>query len=260
MRYGAILNERRSTEVYYHVTSVENVPSILKHGLVPNKANDGAGRYEDSRFYTLKGVYAAKDALLLHQIAGSLNDDFVIVILSISPPSTLPDEDVLEVLMSNVFEQICRSYPMRPETIDTYRELDWSNELDDTQKEELEGFWDAVGKEFHRQAGRGNPHITFDKELIDDLIWEWRISHLESYQEGEHDSLGWMDTKDKLVRKYRGVEGGNFKKGRSVRVEGPVTFRGRNRILAIVDGPGPSDVVYGKVPEESFEIIHRVFL
>lgn len=101
MRIEHVLNEAKfSKPIYaYHATLSENLKSILKHGLIPNKREGGYGSDEQSSFgyelTPLSGVYFTKSPKDALYIANSLDDDTIIVICKVQPKQLELDEDRL---------------------------------------------------------------------------------------------------------------------------------------------------------------------
>lgn len=261
MRAKQLLEKSAATEMYFHVTARDNLRSIMKRGLVPNGTN--GQRYDDSRFYSLEGVYATKSPALVGKIADGIEDP-ILIVLQVSVGSSLPDEDVFEVLCTDVFDRMTRK--RFPHSGAAWVDDMWFQaedakmegrveEYEDT-KSEIEEFWNAMAREIHKAAAAQNNHITYDKELIDGLIWHWRIHHFDHYADFEDDPSAWMTIKDRMSRKYRGATAGEFKGGVSVRIPGAVAFGGRNRIIAIADPEG--NVYYGQLPEEAREVLREL--
>lgn len=261
MRYIDILTERAESKFYVHVTKRENVRSILKQGLIPNHANNGTGRYEDARWYTLDGIYATNSAPLAIKIIESLGSAYALVVLAITPTSTLPDEDVIDMLMDKAYERVRSNYG-----IDDFFQHDPSTHFDNRSQapdyephendlRDTAHMWEKVAEEFHHLACH-TPKIAFNRDLLDDLVDYWRTWEVEEYQDGDNDPHYWKDLKDKIVRKYRKMAINNLQHYTSVRIPNPVTFRGRNRIVAIVDSDG--SILYGMVPEAAQALIDGI--
>jgi hypothetical protein len=87
-------------EYMYHATKLEHLPSILKHGLIPNKEEGGYGSEEQSAVmgysqYPLSGVYFTRKAQDAVSIAKTFFDEMVIVVCKIQEKTTELDEDQL---------------------------------------------------------------------------------------------------------------------------------------------------------------------
>lgn len=263
MRYTELTEGRSPTSLYYHLTSIDNIQSILKHGLIPNKANDGAGRYDDNRWYSLNGVYATISTDLMHEIAGSFNGDYAIVVLSISPKSSLPDEDVVEGLAKQSYVAALDlwgidgsyydgSYYATP---DHYFEDQISNGEPATFT--MKDVWKTAREEFHKRASGSNTHIPYNEKLLDTFFSLWFSYEMDNYGD---DPSKWMETKDQITKLYRhNMNTGLYSKGASIRITSPITFRGRNRIVAITTGPYANDVVYGTLSSEAAAFVKEIY-
>ena len=259
MRYSEILNERVEPKIYYHATQASNVKSILKTGLIPNKAGleKNHGRYENGRWWTLEGVYCTHSPVLLSKVL----EEFLspaIVILSISSPSGITDEDAIDNLIQKLWEQTCNDWGIDHSF---YYELDYYFE----QRKENSEHGDAeliknrydlfkhTALIFHQIASKGNTHIIFDEKLIESLIEHWYSFKDET---DEEDPFEWKRIKDVISRKYPQLESGDFKNKTSIRIPTAITFRGRNRIIAVVDNK--LNVLYGNPPAQSLEMLRTI--
>lgn len=86
------------SEYAYHATSVKNLPSIMKQGLVPNHAEGGYGSEETSYSgyskNALEGTYLTKSGDDAKYIANELGRA-IIIVCKIQPQTTELDEDDL---------------------------------------------------------------------------------------------------------------------------------------------------------------------
>ena len=100
MKITDILTEGKfSKSMYaYHATKNEHLRSILKHGLIPNKSEDGYGSEDTSdagySLQALPGIYFTRRGRDARDIAKHIDGDGAIVIVcKIQPQDTEIDED-----------------------------------------------------------------------------------------------------------------------------------------------------------------------
>jgi hypothetical protein len=251
MRYLEILTERPEPQLYYHATPLSNVKSILKQGLLPNHSNEGHGRYEDSRWWSLPGVFCTKSIMLLSNVVDSFMHEPAYVVLSVSVPSTVVDEDAIDNLVQDCWEKECFKVDI-PQ--DDWYELEVYFEDREMNEEDSKELRDYLIRDtaiaFHKLASKANPKAPYDADLIENLVDHWTAF---KSADGDADPFEWKALKEKVGRRYPRLEGGNFKDDVSIRIPTAVTFKGRNRIIAIVDGN--LNVLYGKAPEQSLAFL-----
>lgn len=255
MRYSELYEKRSQVETYYHVTAARNVPSIMKHGLVANHANNGVGRYDD-RWQSLNGIYASKSINLIKKIAYHMGEPIAVVVLSVSPKSGLPDEDIIELLIRKAYEYALDTWGIDHYYYETPGEyFEHAKEAGEPTDFTMEDVWKSASEQFHKLASKNDPHIHYNAPLIDELIDYWVTYALDEFQSGENDPSRWMELKDIVSRIYRRtMESNDYKT--SLRFDGPITFKGRNRITAIVTSDG---IIYGYVSNEENQVISELF-
>lgn len=260
------LYERIETTYLYHGTTVDRVRSILKHGLLPNgltpyryiknknKLNqlgistDRKGNYETIEWQSLEGVYVTNSLDIAFKAARHAGEDNpVIVVVAVSMPSTLPDEDYIHANMYKAYIDTLHSMGLdKDEDVDDYGVKAYLEDFKpDVYKETWNEFKDRTIRRFHELSANGkNVDVSYDVLETAFLYW------YETQFEGGIDDIGVPpeDVKDILVRKYDFKDPYN-ENLISRRITRPVTFKGRNRIVAIIDfSHGDPKVLWGKVP------------
>lgn len=249
-------------QIYYHCTRLENVKSILKVGLVPNHANNGAGNYDDARWESLDGVYCTRESDIIESYirAHDLEDGYAIVVLSVSPTAALPDEDVIEVILKHARVKVADEwgidgYYLEEEGgLHEYFETRYDNgeEPHPGDLQDIDDFYAKVGEKFHEMVKANDPR-PMDPEMITTLVDCFR--EFDEGSDGDA-ALVWKDIKDAITRRYPKMAHPTAGAGYSIRIPGPVGFSGRNRIVAIVgviDHEGR--LLYGKLPREAEEFL-----
>ena len=252
MRHWINLFERVNTKTYFHVTNIANVPSILKKGLLPNASNDGMGNYDNPEWQSLPGVYATVESDIIETYIHAHGlYDYAIVVLSVSPSSTLPDEDVIPIVLSDLFNKEMSRLMGRNVLFD--RDNDEILEYFEKEYPDSEGqlppeIIQPIALAFHNHAKGSDPRPADmnDIETAIECWWEFKIG-----ADGDA-AIIWYDLKDKLVRRYPKLAPSAEKRGYSVRIPNAVGFSGRNRITAIVEfHDDQGTVVYGSINHEA---------
>jgi RNA:NAD 2'-phosphotransferase (TPT1/KptA family) len=98
--------------IAYHATKVENVQSILKHGLIPNKKDDGWGSEDHNMdvgisLKALSGIYFTDSAEAVIDIASEIGyKDGAIVICKIQRKMAAMDEDDLDKILESLYRDL----------------------------------------------------------------------------------------------------------------------------------------------------------
>lgn len=238
------LMERAAQSYYMHCTSLDNLQSIMKLGLIPNKSNDGEGNYTDSvDWLSLDGIYATKEPELIEGYARAHGlESFLICVLVVSPNSVLPDEDTINILMDKCF----RATPHEAKEVDG----EWSDEPDDE-------FYQHCALLFHEQAK--TPGDTRPPHM-DDLIHLVQEYYTMQNYGGVEDPFEWKDLKDRLCRRYPRMSHPDLGQGWSIRIPDAVSFSGRNRIVALVEVIDDyGKLIWGRLPDEAKGMVSRLF-
>ncbi|RMH12080.1 MAG: hypothetical protein D6698_15640, partial [Gammaproteobacteria bacterium] len=184
--------EGRNPVVLYHATPAKNVPSILKHGLIPRH---GGGNYTDE-MTTIGGVYGATTPREAYSIVREIYPDDQIAIVEIVADALAlkADEDNIIYAIQKAIEREARDNPEEPQ---------------------IEGIVDAVKDELEESGIKFNQMFISDlydvlERMIDDILefhswddhfaWEhgadlWLREHSDDVE--MLFSNTWMDPKQK---------------------------------------------------------------
>lgn len=250
------LFERAASRYYIHTTKIEYINSILKKGLVPNASNGGQGNYDDFDWISLEGVYATREPGLIERYLAhhGLQDEFALCVLAVSPNSTLPDEDTINLIMRKAFEDVLDRYDID----DSYESLDeyFAHRYDVEEPHpddirDLDQLWRLVGEEFHKRASSPSDPRPADPKMLEELCYGWASLQYpdDGYDVHPED---WKYIKDVITRRYPKMAHPSLGAGWSIRLPHAVGFSGRNRIVAVIavrDYIG--EIVYGQLPAEA---------
>ena len=237
IRRWIALCESPQAEYFLHATSPQNIPSILKQGLVSNYSSN----YDDVRWVSLNGVYASNQPSQIKQyvLAHGLRDDFAVVLIEThQKDARLPDEDLIDMILSKIAQSVFKT-----EDVEQIAEF---HDHDDPK-------WQKVADQFHRIAGGG----AKDARRLHDLVDYW--ADFEIYQGGDTDPYTWAELKDWATRRYPKMLHPHLGIQHSVRFPDGVGFSGPTRIVAILAvTDGEISVVYGTVPPAAETLVQDV--
>lgn len=227
------------SEYAYHATYKQHAKSILKHGLIPNKSEGGYGSNDTSPSgYSqapLYGVYFTKSARDAIYIANSLSKDGVIVVAKIQQNgSATLDEDRLvdQIIDETEFRRFAGSH------LPNFREFD-------DYEEYVEHYYDnapSIIKSYIKDSEKIQQALSLIKN---DNVRQTVTTELEEYLHAVLDIVAQVseDDSERLVKYHqsnltkmlRNVmrtknRGQDFK---TFKVDGPVGFRGANRIVGM---------------------------
>jgi len=206
----------QTKEYFVHVTPYKNIKSILKQGLIPNQ---NGGNYTDTRWISLKGVYASKN---MDHLLGYLRShgmvNFGIIVIETSSEDTLPDEDIIDPLLTKATHDVFKrhGYQVSPEFDPAEEEIEYDDPI-----------WNEVAKEFDKLAGGKG---TTDDTLIE-LVEYWK--DFAFYLGGDIDPDYWLDIKDAITRKYRKMKAPLLDYQHSIRIPNAVGFEGFTKIIFV---------------------------
>ena len=225
-----------------HCTSVERGRSIADEGLKPG--TEDRCNYDCNRWMPLDGVYLSVSGNQIdhYRMAHGLRN-YAIVLVEADPTLLLPDEDIVDVMLSMAFRDCGgRGWDDLPEG----EEVPPSGDP----------FWDKVRDLFVRYAGQRSDAVLRDDDL-DDLVDWW--ADFEFFGEGGDISpFEWSELKDRIVRAFPRMEGLALHE-KSKRHPGPIGFEGPVRILAVVErANGRSRLLYGAVPDVAANLMGAV--
>jgi hypothetical protein len=224
-----------SPNYFMHVTKIENVPAIMKQGLVPNTKG---GNYDDMRWVSLDGVYASRDAEHLSGYMASHDfQDYAIVVVEILPEDRLPDEDLIDNNLRIIFDSTCQKLHLDPEEV-AYEQMDFGDPV-----------WTDVYQRFAATLGEPVKDISEVQSIIEYWV---DVDMLD----GGDALMDWSDMKDRLVRNYPHMIHEKSKDQYSVRSTEAIGFGGSSKIIAVVEvRRDKAKVTYNKVPPEAKTIV-----
>lgn len=234
-----ILSEGKfsKSEYAYHATKKEHISSILKHGLIPNKSEGGYGSDETSEggysLDPLHGVYftkSAKDALF---IGNSMSKDPIIVVAKIQQngSATLDEDRLVEKIVD---EKAFRKFVF--DRIPSFHDFDDYAEYQDAYYEQI---GHIVREYIDNSKTIANALSVIRNEPAKQAI----IQELTAYLGAVADIAAQMETDENsikyhqsnLTKMLRNVmrKSTNAEDFKTFKVDGPVGFRGANRIVGM---------------------------
>lgn len=227
---------------YIHVTSIENVPSIMTKGLVPNH---NGGNYDDAKWTSLDGVYASKQMVQLQNYLRAHDiEDYGVIVLEVTPGDALPDEDIININFHAAFDKALKANQMdEDDAMIAYEES--GGEIDN------QPFWDQIIEGFRQSIGPGTASADDVRELLD--YW-FSLTFMDS---GDAE-MYWADLKDKFVRAHPQMVNAITGDRHSIRVPSVVTTEGPTRIVGVLEVEGHDEprVLLNNVPAEAKAIVN----
>lgn len=230
------------TEYAYHATLADNLSSILKLGLIPNKLEGGYGSEDQSdvgyELTPLSGVYFTKSAKSAEFITHNLNGRPIIVVAKIQTRDSDLDEDrlVANVVRENAIkgqiELLMRDYQDEYDTIDLDEYSDEiSAELQELIKKESRKILSRLISEF-------DMHEKVEMNVFDDIInYVTAITDfVTAYYYGEHQySDDIKRYQNILTKKLKNIQHGSSKHVfDTFKIDKPIGYSGANRIVGFV--------------------------
>lgn len=227
------LIENRQPDIVFHGTSSVFLKSILKRGVIassPNQTFDNNGSILQRSLKSVGGSYWAFDygtAKLSAYRSEEKHGGFpIIVIAQMHRNSALADEDSINLIgIFNRFDAIWFD--------------DWN-----TEKAAI-----AFAKFAHDQLTRGNSNPPINENALIEAYWA-ELNRQEAYAKN-HNNINNAEQRlatalDKLSRYYKiSVYDPKHKEFQPIRYDKDITYKGKIRILAIVDLD--LNVLYGKL-------------
>lgn len=214
----------------YHATMKRNVRSIVKHGLIPNKEEDGYGSAEvGSAGYTLTplpGVYFTKTAKDAGHISNHLGTgDGAVIIAKIQQKQVELDEDRLT---HDVFEENRLATVIR-RTIEEYEDAEdprldkaLSKEIRDWTERILENIIDAkFPRDAIEKANVESSVVRYVTAIVDFLY--------EQIAGSSDNDSDLKDAQRELTIKLRRLSTGHA----TFKINQQIGFSGKNRIVGI---------------------------
>jgi len=242
MRFREILSERRRQKkmIYYHGTIGEFVPSILKHGLIPNPKYRN---YNDGEYKTFEGgVYLALDENATIGHINNLknntelkNSDGIIITVQVTEKSYTMDEDEIMTIISNIIYDISTHL---------------YNNYEDDDVDVVEYINSLIPKYTEIQMTNINMNNEYIRKAYIEII-EYMLSSIIFDISDEDDFnnlgrlLGAIDSTflvghfrdepefEELMNKIFKYSSGKTKTPATIRVERPIKFSGKTKIIRI---------------------------
>lgn len=243
------------TEYAYHATKATNLKSILKHGLIPNKMEDGYGSDETSdvgySLTALDGVYFTKTAKEAEMIMKSLYEEAIIVILKLQYRDSELDEDRLveyitkENKLTREVNSIFSKY--MDENDYDYYDRQWpkeiNNDLSDLANSETQRILKWISTEYSPDKrliyNIKAPLLNYIKSLIDFITGPLFGDH-------NYDDSDIKQCQNFLVKKLKNLQHGKNKGNfHTFKINKTIGYSGANRIVGFVhisNGKGWGDI------------------
>lgn len=205
MRFHEILTEAKGeTLVMYHGTALDNVPSILQHGLRPSEPGDSTA----DQWATLGGVYLSHSFDFAVRAARSKypNEKLAVIVVEVNTSHATPDEDVVQKALMKAFTNALDQWGIDDHyeaDLETYADHEEQRPLDRDDKpfdrdKFFKDFWNTVFQNMSAIAGtprKRDPElvataIELAKQLVDEDLRDYV------------DLTKWQAIKAQLVRLY----------------------------------------------------------
>ena len=215
MRYRDLFESAET--IYAHVSPGNNLPAILRQGLIPNP---GGGNYS-GYWESLPGVYVTRlpQVLRQHIFVRSMEDHYLIIFVQLGG-QTFIDEDAVDGILHQVVRTVAGRHGI-------------SDSLDHIDPDEDEGGWAELLQEIEREFlhAMGPPNqalLAKNPGFIEEYVRDWVTENIHG---GETDPSWWPDAKELMLRLFP-----NFQhQGESLRIPGKVGYGGRTHITAVVE-------------------------
>lgn len=243
------------TEYAYHATKATNLKSILKHGLIPNKMEDGYGSDETSdvgySLTALDGVYFTKTAKEAEMIMKSLYDEAIIVVLKLQYRDSELDEDRLIQYITKENEITSKVKSIYSKYMDEnghdYYDFQWPEEINDDLDalvdSETQNILNWISTEYSPDKrliyNIKAPLHNYIKSIIDFITGP----HFGDYNYDESDIKRYQSI---LVKKLKNLQHGENKGNfHTFKIDKTIGYSGANRIVGFVhisNGKGWGDI------------------
>lgn len=250
----------RQPAVMFHGTTTEFLPTILKHGIVPQPVRktwqDDPDVIQTSYSRaSLQGSYWTANLMTAQSSATNARKKFggaaLLVIAQIAQQSAYADEDNLNYAMRYALEQTNRDLHrgIRSDFL-----LPLANDLwENPQGPQAQAAQQTFAEYLHKQMAQDPQKHPIDREFTDQLLAALLLREVAwEMQSGESRVKTWMKTipqplpsvqeidhelqklRERLTRTYRKTALDKDSFNQTLRLNQPVTFRGANKILAIL--------------------------
>ena len=229
--------------LYAHATSVGKALLIAEQGLLPGTLENT--NYENNRWIPLEGVYlsCSRAQTEVYLRANGLLDAYAIVLVDADPVTLLPDEDLIEIFLSQAME---KAFGCDRNAIQKLRE---ESEDDDAIPQSGDPFWKKVEREFLLLADPARTGALAAEHL--ETLVDWWADYEFFGEGGDIHPVDWMDLKRTVVEALPKMEGLALWE-KSKRHPGPIGYEGPTRVLCIATVEGGEIVdIHGEVPDEA---------
>lgn len=220
------------TSYAYHATKAEHVPSILKHGLVPNHRDGGYGSSDTSSLgiplTPLSGTYltySSKEAKYISRDV-DMEGGGIVVICKIQSRTAELDEDRMEKIIDlrNVHSWFVRKLK--------------ENDHQPFTEEQIISF-----ATIHADDMLNNEALSQVNQKMKDALHPAVVTHLISFlryvqqnQIGDGDNVDFSDikrTQNTLTKKLKNLAHNDINKFHTIKIDKPIGFSGANKIVGL---------------------------
>jgi len=247
------------SEYAFHATDGNNLKSILKHGLIPNKNEGGYGSDDYSEvgyeLTPLSGVYFTTKFNDAKYIARSISYDSIIIIAKIQSRNTEIDEDRLisDIIPERYFRKTILD-AVRPFK-DKYGNIDFANhseKIDRIINDILQDIVNDVISSMKRTYKVSEKIIHYVRQDIIEYV-SALMDYILNDLNGEHlysDNL--KNKQNTLTKKLKNIQHQNRGTFHTFKIDQTIGFSGANRIVGIYSpennkGWGDTSPVIGNV-------------
>lgn len=222
--------------IAYHATRIENVQSILKHGLIPNKKGDGWGSEDYNMdvgisLKALSGIYFTDSAESAIDIASELAyKDAAIVICKIQRKMAAMDEDDLDKILESLYKDL-RKIAIKINKSETINNFELMSEIEKYVNSVKEKVIKLAGDTESQQIEKiKNISERYIHKVFDNFV-NWTY----------HEDMELANSLESTIRNYREQLTNLLFKSpdtrerfNKFRINSPITFSGANKIIGIV--------------------------
>jgi hypothetical protein len=235
-----LLEAKFSKPTYaYHATKLKHVPSILKHGLIPNKSEGGYGSDEQDSalgysLTALPGTYFTSKPKAALSIATSFTEAMAIIVCKVQRNgSATLDEDRMKTLtrvsdfIYAIRKQFRDYFLDQEEYEDIYKDID---EFVDRHVEQILKSMTAIGSPLQMAT---KAHAAEIKKILSDYFDH--VAEYALHDTGNEHALKYQENQLTLkLRNYiRTKNDPDDELGHTFKINEPIGFSGANRIVGI---------------------------
>lgn len=276
---------KHGQQIMYHGTTDKNLKSILSNGLVPTKEkvwkDDPEASFDSPSRQSYGGTYFTNN--LITSISSARNavskiggKNRIIVIAKLQPRTAIPDEDTFSFKVNNAVGKAISEGKFSPshETVNLNAYINaisdksylnyYLKEFTNSLKRSIEYDSDEIWPNVIDEGKLKNLFLAALKRKIA-YIDSSKFSYFDEYEdhlnsikksEAESEFRNALDSVLRMFKKETYKDTGDINK--TFRIEEPVNYKGKNKIIAIVelqkhDDIDKKDVLkvrYGEVPDQ----------